>query len=142
MPIKGMDHFTVLTADLNKTLEFYTALLDLTAGPRPAFADRGAWLYADNHPVLHVMADAKMPAETAGVLDHMAFRVTDLPATAARLKAAGIKFLLKRQVPTHTWQIFCHDPSGAKVELDFSPDEPPPAGVPDFKYPTTLEVAP
>jgi len=48
-------------------------------------------------------------------------------ATVARLKASGIKFTLRRQVGVGTWQIFCHDPCGAKVELDFSPEESAPA---------------
>jgi hypothetical protein len=30
-------------------------------------------------------------------------------------------------VGSGTWQIFCHDPCGAKVELDFAPEEPAPA---------------
>jgi hypothetical protein len=35
------------------------------------------------------------------------------------------QFTLRRN-GTRIWQIFCHDPCGAKVELDFSPDEPAP----------------
>lgn len=124
MPIQEMNHFTVLTSDLEKTKTFYTTVLGLTEGFRPQFSDSGAWLYAKGRPVLHVMADCKMPTEPAGVLDHMAFSASDLIATVGRLKELDIKFLVKRQVTTGTLQVFCHDPSGAKVELDFSPDEP------------------
>ena len=31
-----------------------------------------------------------------------------------------------RQAETGTWQLFLHDPNGAKVELDFPADEPAP----------------
>jgi len=33
--IHGMNHFTVLTDDLDKTLGFYVDLLGLKPGPRP-----------------------------------------------------------------------------------------------------------
>jgi catechol 2,3-dioxygenase-like lactoylglutathione lyase family enzyme len=123
MPISEMNHFTVLTNDLNRTKGFYKELLGLTDGFRPEFSDNGAWLYAGERAVLHVMADCKMPADPAGVLDHMAFSARDLVGTVTKLKEAGTKFFLKRQVTTRTLQLFCFDPSGAKVELDFPPDE-------------------
>src|SRR5207302_449118 len=82
-------------------------------------------LYAGGQPILHV-SEGKVPANPAGVLDHLAFSATDLKGTVARLKASGIKFTLRRQVGVGTWQIFCHDPCGAKVELDFSPEESAP----------------
>jgi catechol 2,3-dioxygenase-like lactoylglutathione lyase family enzyme len=132
MPIQEMNHFTVLTKDLEKTTFFYKELLGLSDGFRPAFSDSGAWLYANGRPVLHVMADYEMPNDAAGVLDHMAFSAIDLVGTVERLKASDVKFFLKRQVTTRTLQLFCYDPSGAKVELDFSPDEPVPAENPDL----------
>jgi hypothetical protein len=41
----------------------------------------------------------------------------------ARFDAAGIRYDLRRQKESGTWQLFCHDPNGAKVELDFDPAE-------------------
>jgi hypothetical protein len=32
------------------------------------------------------------------------------------------------QVGSNVWQVFFHDPNGAKIELDFAPDEAPPLG--------------
>jgi extradiol dioxygenase family protein len=127
MPIREMNHFTVLTNDLEQTKSFYKELLGLTDGFRPEFSDNGAWLYANDRAVLHVMSDCQMPVDPAGVLDHMAFSASDLIGTVEKLEKAGTKFFLKRQVTTKTLQLFCFDPSGAKVELDFSPDEAVPA---------------
>jgi len=59
-------------------------------------------------------------------IDHIAFSSTDLKGTVARLKENDIKFSLNQQVGTRIWQIFCHDPMGAKVELDFDPSETAP----------------
>jgi len=126
MTIQGMNHFNVLTDKLAATRAFYVGILGFTEGPRPPLDFGGAWLYAGGQPILHV-SEGKLPADPAGVLDHLAFSATDLKGTVAKLKANAIKFTLRRQVGVGTWQIFCHDPCGAKVELDFSPEESAPA---------------
>jgi len=127
MAIHGMNHFNVLTDKLEESRAFYTGVLGFTEGPRPPLSFGGAWMYAGGEPILHI-SEAKLPPDPAGVLDHLAFTASDLNGTVARLKARGIEFTLRQQVGTHIWQIFCNDPCGAKVELDFAPDETPPAG--------------
>jgi len=126
MAIEGMNHFNVLTDDVNATRRFYVDVIGLTEGDRPPLGFPGAWLYARGQPILHVSA-AKLPRDRAGVIDHMAFSATNLKATVARLKESGVEFVLRQQVGTRIWQIFCHDPMGAKVELDFDPSETAPA---------------
>lgn len=125
MSIQGMNHFNVLTDDVDATRRFYIGIVGLTEGDRPPLGFDGAWLYAGGHPILHV-SKAKLPAGRAGVIDHMAFSATDLKGTAAMLKDKGVEFVLRQQVGTGIWQIFCHDPMGAKVELDFDPSEAAP----------------
>lgn len=121
--IHGMNHFTVIAEDLDRTLAFY-GLLGLRPGPRPDLGFAGAWLYAAGEPsaILHVYGDRAAPAR-AGVIDHMAFSARGLRATKERLDGAGWPYQVRRQAGAGTWQLFCHDPNGAKVELDFSPDE-------------------
>jgi hypothetical protein len=41
-------------------------------------------------------------------------------------ESRGIKYDLRRQVETRGVQLFFHDPNGAKVELDFAPEETAP----------------
>jgi catechol 2,3-dioxygenase-like lactoylglutathione lyase family enzyme len=67
--------------------------------------------------------DRPVPKQRAGVIDHMAFSARDLRAVKARFDAAGVKYDLRQQVGAGTWQLFCYDPNGAKVELDFDPSE-------------------
>jgi len=122
--IEGMNHFNVLTDDVDKTRAFYVGVLGLTEGDRPPFKFDGAWLYADGRPILHI-SKAKLPEPRAGVIDHIAFSAKDLPGTVARLKSHNIVHTVNRQVGTGIWQVFCHDPMGAKVELDFDPAETP-----------------
>jgi len=126
MSIVGMNHFTVLAKDLTATRDFYIGVMGLADGPRPDLGFPGAWLYAGDQAVLHIIAGRALPQDPRGVLDHMAFSAKDLPATVGRLKARGISYDLRRQPESGTWQLFCFDPNGARVELDFDPGEPSP----------------
>jgi catechol 2,3-dioxygenase-like lactoylglutathione lyase family enzyme len=123
--IHGMNHFTVTAEDRAATLGFYCGLLGLKEGQRPDLGFPGAWLYADGNPqaVLHIYWDRPMPSGRTGVIDHMAFTASDLKAVKARFDAAGLKYDLRQQAGAGTWQLFSHDPNGAKVELDFDAGE-------------------
>ncbi len=126
MTVTGMNHFTVLTDQLDQTVDFYKDMLQLDEGYRPPLDFPGAWLYADGAAILHIIAGRPLPEDRAGVLDHMAFSATGLAAIVEKLKSRGIEYTLRRQNESNTWQLFCFDPSGAKVELDFDPSEPAP----------------
>src|SRR5258706_5984937 len=127
MAIDGMNHFTVLTKDLDATRNFYVGILGLKEGYVRQLGFPVTCLYAGAQPVLHVIAGGPLPEPPAGVLDHMAFSASDLPAIATKLKSNGVKYDLRKQPDSGVWQLFCFDPSGARVELDFSPNEIAPA---------------
>jgi catechol 2,3-dioxygenase-like lactoylglutathione lyase family enzyme len=130
MPANAMSHFTVLTRNVAATEAFYGELLGLKTGYRPPISRPGVWLYAGEHPILHVIDPVEMPRQPAGVLDHMAFYATGLQEVAAKLKQRGITYDLSQQGETGTWQMFFHDVNGAKVELNFEKDE---AGAPELR---------
>src|SRR5262245_45232267 len=128
MPIERMDHFTVLSRDAIATAEFYGYVLGFEPGPRPNFTFPGVWLYSGGRPILHVVEKDELPAGP-GVLDHMAFWGTDLAGFIAKLKARAIAYALRR-VPgggpaAGLWQLFFHDPNGARVEIDLAAHESP-----------------
>ncbi len=127
MPISGMNHFTVVAQDLEATKAFYVDLLGLSEGFRPDLGFPGAWLYAGGEAILHLVGGRKPPADPRGVIDHMAFSARDLRGTVAALQERGIEFTLGRLPSSGTWQLFCFDPNGARVELDFDAGEPEPA---------------
>jgi catechol 2,3-dioxygenase-like lactoylglutathione lyase family enzyme len=120
-----MNHFTVLAKDLAATKEFYTGVLGLSEGFRPDLGFPGAWLYAGKEAVLHIIAGRPLPADPRGVLD-LWFSARDLPG---RRPAKGARYChdLRRQNESGVWQLFCFDPNGARVELDFGPTEPAPS---------------
>ena len=129
MPATAMNHFTILTDNLDRTLTFYGELLDLHPGPRPPFTFPGAWLYArgGSDPILHVIAGKPKEVLVRGVIDHMAFTARDLPGMVAKLEAHGIEYDLRRLPEYGTWQLFFYDPNDAKIELDFDASEQAPA---------------
>jgi catechol 2,3-dioxygenase-like lactoylglutathione lyase family enzyme len=130
MPVAAMNHFTVLSDDLEETRRFYCDLWGFQVGWRPPFQFPGWWLYAEgsDHAILHVIHRQDLPKERGGVLDHMAFTAKDLPGTVKTLEREGIEYELRRLAGGGIWQLFFHDPHGAKVEFDFDQNEPAPAG--------------
>jgi len=131
MTVSAMNHFTILTDDLPATLAFYEEHLNLKPGARPPFTFPGAWLYADGgrgkDPILHVVAGKDRKLLVKGVIDHMAFYGSGLAETLAKLKAKGVAYELRKLPAYGTWQLFFHDPNGAKVEIDFDAAEAAPA---------------
>jgi catechol 2,3-dioxygenase-like lactoylglutathione lyase family enzyme len=130
MTAQGMNHFTILAEDLGVTVTFYEEFLGLKNGYRPDLGFPGAWLYAHEptdhtgQAVLHVIAGRAMPHPRAGVIDHMAYTAKGLAQTVAKLEARGIKYVKRKQAGVvGTWQVFFHDPNGARVELDFAAAE-------------------
>jgi catechol 2,3-dioxygenase-like lactoylglutathione lyase family enzyme len=125
--VRRMDHFTIVTDDVEKTKEFY-AHLGLHPGDRPNFAVDGCWLYgAEGRPILHVIQVKTMPTPRRGALDHMAFWGEDMAKTLGWLKQRQVEYRLMRAPdPFRTWQLFFPDPNGVEVEIDFSPNEPQP----------------
>jgi len=99
MTIEGMNHFTILTDDVSKTVNFYHDVLGLTAGPRPNFDFDGAWLYGGGAPILHVIGGRPPEALKAGVIDHMAFSARGLAAVRATLKSRAIDLQVRTQGP-------------------------------------------
>jgi catechol 2,3-dioxygenase-like lactoylglutathione lyase family enzyme len=124
MPATAMNHFTVLTDDVEGTVHFYRQTIGLVDGPRPPLDFPGAWLYAGGQPILHIVGGRSRAELKPGVIDHMAFSAENLPDMIARLTALNIQHTCRRQAGAGTWQLFFFDPNGARVELDFAPDEP------------------
>lgn len=138
--IRRMDHFTVVTDKLAETRAFYEKL-GLQIGPRPDFGIDGLWLYADGHPVLHVVTVPSLPSARRGVLDHMAFHGENIGATLELMRSQGIAYrLLRLPRPWSTWQVFFLDPNGAEVEIDFDAAERVPAHLKDGGTPNSVEA--
>jgi catechol 2,3-dioxygenase-like lactoylglutathione lyase family enzyme len=133
-----LNHFTIRTTDLEATRRFYADVLGLTVGPRPAFPFPGLWMYRGDHAdvanaVVHVihldgsdtkrlkayLGDKEEAASGTGAVDHIAFFADGLAAMLAHFAKHHVKFE-ERTVPAiGLHQLFLHDPSGVKIELNY-----------------------
>jgi catechol 2,3-dioxygenase-like lactoylglutathione lyase family enzyme len=115
--LQALNHVTLRSTDLARTLGFYQQLLGLEPGPRPAVGVPGSWLYAAGHPVLHVLEG---PVDgRGGAIDHVTFEARGRTVLSARLDAAAVPFELVALPDGSALQMFLRDPDGAQIELIF-----------------------
>lgn len=123
--VRGIDHVNLRApAQLIQRLRsFYIDLIGLREGPRPTFrsGSRGYWLYAGDSPIMHltISDDGDAQPRSTGWLSHYAFECSDLPATRARLDAAGVRYETDVVADISQIQLFLVDPAGVEVELNF-----------------------
>jgi len=120
MAIRGIDHINIGTTRLDETKAFFCDVLGLTEGWRPDFPFGGAWLYAGDGAVVHLVAldAAKRPSNDAA-LDHFAFRIDDYDDVVRRLEKAGVSFRPIDIPNTPIRQIFIRDLNGVNIELNY-----------------------
>ena len=123
--INGLDHINIRTADLAATKAFLTDVLGLTEGWRPPFPFPGAWLYAGDKDVAHLVEVDTPAAESAGSsLDHFAFDISDYDDALARVEKSGMKYRAITTPGTTVKQIFVRDPTGVTIELNWKGERP------------------
>jgi catechol 2,3-dioxygenase-like lactoylglutathione lyase family enzyme len=125
MAIVGLDHVNIRTTDLARTQAFFTEVLGLTIGWRPDFAFGGAWLYAGDKDVVHLVEVSRAGAATRGSsLDHFAFAIDDFEDAAAKLKAAGIAYEPSAAPNGGIRQMFVTELNGVTIELNCRAPQP------------------
>ncbi len=78
--ITGLNHANISTAKLQETIDFFVGVIGLRVGPRPDFNFPGAWLYAGNQAVIHLVERAQTTRCLNGALDHISFTAPDFDA--------------------------------------------------------------
>jgi catechol 2,3-dioxygenase-like lactoylglutathione lyase family enzyme len=130
MTIGGIDHINIGTERLEETRAFFRDVLGLKEGYRPNFAFGGAWLYAGERAVVHLvdLPEGRRPSSEAA-LDHFAFTIDDWDDAVARLTAAGAQFRAADVPGAPIKQIFVCDPNGVNIELNYRVPATRPAAV-------------
>jgi len=131
VPLTQLEHYLVLTDDLDGTRDFYDRALGLRVGPRPPLGFPGYWLYVGDVPCIHIAEWASYRAHSAkagisvstrapgtGPLDHIAFNAVDCEGVKAKLTACGVAFAVNDVPGARLTQLFLHDPNGLKVEIN------------------------
>jgi catechol 2,3-dioxygenase-like lactoylglutathione lyase family enzyme len=119
MPATLLEHYNVYCKDLKKTVDFYVKYVGLRDGERPPFTFPGAWMYAGDQAVLHLVSESGRTDHGSGAIDHIALRCTDIRGTLDLLKRDAVPYML-RKVPARPLQQVCvHDPDGIQIEMNF-----------------------
>ena len=125
MAISGFQHLNIRCAesDLPAVEKFYGEVLDLKAGPRPAFPFAGIWLYDGNDPIIHVggrFPKGSIVQDTHnGSVDHIAFRAAGAVEFRARLKILGVYFE-EQNIPKAGYQVFFARPGRHQARVQLS----------------------
>lgn len=112
--VADIHHISLNVTDVERSLRFYSGVLGLEQLPRPDFPFGGAWLDAGNGRQVHLI-EAEPPQDRG---QHVAFRVDDLDAAVATLRAHGCEVGDPRPVgDTAIRQVFTLDPDGNRLEF-------------------------
>lgn len=121
-PTFVVQHVALPVTDLAAARRFYGETLGLREIARPEFDFDGAW-YALGAQQLHLIVNPRaLPLRGSRQIDsrgaHVALRVSDFDGVVAKLAAAGIELVEKRNNRTPWWQAFVADPDGNVIELN------------------------
>jgi catechol 2,3-dioxygenase-like lactoylglutathione lyase family enzyme len=120
MSVRAINHINIGTDRLAETSAFFRDVLGLAEGWRPSFAFPGAWLYAGDTAVVHLveLKAGKRPSSEAA-LDHFAFEIDDFDGAVKRLERAGVEHRAVAVPGAPIRQIFLTDPNGVNIELNY-----------------------
>ena len=105
---------------LQDVRDFYCDVLGFTEGFRPQFSRAGFWLYSEDKPLIHLFeSEEHFSNEKQGYFDHFALRATGITKVLQKLNDSDIKHRTNFLPDIGLTQIFCKDPSGTGVELNF-----------------------
>ena len=129
-----IDHILIRTTDLDAMIRFFEQTLTLKKGKRPPFTFTGAWLWADDKPLIHLseadpvdqgqldyLGGKKINSDSGtGIIDHVAFSGQDYNKLIERLQQHQISFFERTLPLTGEHQVFIEGPEGLRVEVQFS----------------------
>ena len=131
MNVARLDHFTLRTARLEDTKNFFVIMAGLRVGPRPPFLFPGYWLYKDDVALLRLAAPSGDEALEqylggrsnvpfgSGAVDHIAFRCTGLSTFMQLLRYHKVAHRLRTVPELGEHQVFVTDPNSVIIEFIF-----------------------
>ena len=122
MQLGRLDHVNVRTANLAAMTEWYERVLGMRSGARPPFPFPGAWLYAGDHPAVHLVGVAKPPEGKDPRVEHFAFQATGLEEFLTRLRRDGVRHETRALPGSGIVQVNVWDPDGNHIHVDFAPE--------------------
>jgi catechol 2,3-dioxygenase-like lactoylglutathione lyase family enzyme len=132
MPLTKLEHYLVLTDDIDATRDFYVNVLGMQNGFRPPLGFPGHWVYIGAIPVIHIAEwvtytarqQAKnvfvtSKAKGTGPVDHIAFGAEDYDGTLDRIRQHGVPVRENNNPGNIVRQLFLFDPNAVQIEINF-----------------------
>ena len=132
MPLTKLEHYLVLSRDIDATRDFYVDVLGMQVGFRPPLGFPGHWVYIGDTPVIHIAewmtyaarqkaknAHVTTPADGTGPVDHIAFGAEDYDGVLARIRNYGVAVRENNNPGNIVRQLFLFDPNGVQIEINF-----------------------
>ena len=126
MQVIKIDHVNIRTTQLDVMVNWYTETLGLNAGKRPNSRSVGAWMYAGDTPLVHLVeiADsAAIGSESSLKLEHFSLKATGAASFESQLNATGEKFHRAEIAEINLVLYNLWDPDGNHIHVDFRLDE-------------------
>ena len=134
MPITELNHFLLVSKNLERTRDFYCRVLGFEVADRPDFGFPGYWLKANGEISIHLASQApnrirdqfllkRHPKGTKGTgqVDHIAFLAQNPNEVRTRIQKNKVEMHF-RSFPDASpplFQIFLKDPDDVTIELNF-----------------------
>jgi catechol 2,3-dioxygenase-like lactoylglutathione lyase family enzyme len=132
MPITALNHYLIVSKNLEHSKKFYQSVLGLELADRPDFGFPGYWLKTGDNICVHLASQdpnkirdqyllKKHPKGTngSGSVDHIAFLAQDPEAVRDRIKKNKVDLHVRSFPDAKLFQIFLKDPDGVTIELNF-----------------------
>ncbi|MFI5323109.1 MAG: VOC family protein [Thermodesulfobacteriota bacterium] len=96
--IKGLDHIALIVSDMDRAIEFYTAVLGLKLikDGRPEGGMKKTFVGTGNRAILALTEDKewrRLQSGSVGGVNHVAFCVDDVEKASELLKERGVNFI-------------------------------------------------
>ena len=132
MPVTAINHYLVVSKNLERSKKFYQDVLGLDLAERPDFGFPGYWLKTGDNICVHLASQdpnkirdqfllKKHPKGTngSGSVDHIAFLAQDPEAVRERIQKNRVEMHYRSFPDAKLFQIFLRDPDDVTIELNF-----------------------
>jgi catechol 2,3-dioxygenase-like lactoylglutathione lyase family enzyme len=132
MPLTSLNHYLIVSKDLERSKKFYQQVLGMQLAERPDFGFPGYWLKLGDAICVHLASQdpnkirdqfllKKHPKGTkgSGSLDHIAFLARDPEDVRSRIRKNKVEMHFRSFPDAKLFQIFLKDPDDVTIELNF-----------------------
>jgi len=132
VPVTALNHYLIVSKNLERSKKFYQQVLGLDLAERPDFGFPGYWLKTGDNICVHLASQdpnkirdnfllKKHPKGTngSGSVDHIAFLAQNPEEVRNRIQKNKVEMHFRSFPDAKLFQIFLKDPDDVTIELNF-----------------------